>query len=93
MEDERVKNDFANTTRLIRSVYQVTAVVMAVKAWMKTAQPAETLDTASPPVEALDRRASHRCAVKLTSNSPPQSVDNRLVETANVLCLFLHFGR
>ena len=56
LKDVRAKNNFSNTARLICLAYGVTAVVIILEAWMKTAKPGETLDTTEPPSEALDRQ-------------------------------------
>jgi hypothetical protein len=56
LEDERSKNTFANTARLICVGYGVTAAVLVVEAWMKVAKPGERLDPTEPPSEAFDRR-------------------------------------
>ena len=36
--------------------FEVTAAVLVLEAWMKTARPGETLDMTEPPSEAFDRR-------------------------------------
>jgi hypothetical protein len=56
MGDERAKDSFANTARLICIAHDATAVVMILEAWMKMAAPGETLDPTERPSEALDRR-------------------------------------
>jgi hypothetical protein len=56
LKDERAKDSFANTARLICLAYGVTAAVIVLEAWMKTAKPGETLDTTEPPSEAFDRQ-------------------------------------
>jgi len=56
LKDVRAKDNFANTARLICLAYGVTAAVIVLEAWMKTAKPGETLDTTEPPSEALDRQ-------------------------------------
>jgi hypothetical protein len=56
MGDERAKDNFANTARLITIAHDASAVVMVLEAWMKVAAPGETLDPQEPPSEALDRR-------------------------------------
>jgi hypothetical protein len=55
-KDERAKDQFANTARLICLGYEVTAAVMVLEAWIKMAKPGETLDMSEPPSEAFDRR-------------------------------------
>ena len=55
LEDERSKNTFANTARLICVGYGVTAAVLVVEAWMKVAKPGERLDPTERPSEAFDR--------------------------------------
>ena len=56
LKDVRAKDSFANTARLICLAYGVTAAVIILEAWMKTAKPGETLDTTEPPSEAFDRQ-------------------------------------
>ena len=56
LKDVRAKDHFANTARLICLAYGVTAAVIVLEAWMKTAKPGETLDTTEPPSEAYDRQ-------------------------------------
>jgi len=56
LKDERAKDNLANTARLICVGYEVTAAVLVLEAWMKTARPGETLDMTEPPSEAFDRR-------------------------------------
>jgi hypothetical protein len=56
LADVRAKDNFANTTRLICAAYNATAVVMALESWASFAKPEETIDTATPPSEAFDRR-------------------------------------
>ena len=56
MGDERAKDNFANTARLICIAHDASAVVVILEAWVKVAAPGETLDPKEPPSEALDRR-------------------------------------
>ena len=56
MGDDRAKNNFANTARLICIAHDVTAVVLILESWMKMAAPGETLDATEPPSEAIDRK-------------------------------------
>jgi hypothetical protein len=56
LADERAKNDFANTARLVCIAFDVTASVLVLESWMKTAKPDEPLDVSEPPSEALDRQ-------------------------------------
>ena len=56
LKDERAKDTFANTARLICVGYEVTAAVLVLEAWMKLAKPGESLDMTEPPSEAFDRR-------------------------------------
>jgi hypothetical protein len=55
LKDERTKDNFANTARLICIGYEVTAAVLVLEAWIKTAKLDETLDMTEPPSEAFDR--------------------------------------
>jgi hypothetical protein len=56
LKDERAKDNFANTARLVCIGYEVTTAVLVLEAWMKMAKPGETLDMTEPPSEAFDRR-------------------------------------
>ena len=56
MGDDRAKNNFANTARLICIAHDVTAVVLILESWMKMAAPGETLDPHEAPSEAINRR-------------------------------------
>lgn len=56
LTDEGEKDAFANTARLMCIAKGATACVMALEAWMKTAQPGEPLDTTEPPSESFDRQ-------------------------------------
>ena len=56
MTDDRSKDNFANTARLICVAHDATAAVMILESWMKLAKPGETLDTTEPPSESMDRR-------------------------------------
>lgn len=56
LADERTKNDFTNTARLVCIAYVVTAAVLVLESWAKTAKPGEELDSSEPPCEALDRQ-------------------------------------
>jgi hypothetical protein len=56
LADERAKDTFANTARLICVGYEAIAAVLVLEAWIKIAKPGETLDMTEPPSEAFDRR-------------------------------------
>ena len=56
MGNDRAKNDFATTARLICIAHDVTAVVLILESWMKMAAPGETLDATEAPSEAIDRK-------------------------------------
>ncbi len=56
LKDERAKDNFANTARLICAGYEVTAAVLVLEAWIKLAKPGEKPDMTEPPSEAFDRR-------------------------------------
>ena len=56
LEDERAKDDFANTARLICIAYEVAAAVFVLESWMKTAGEGESLDLNERPSEAMDRQ-------------------------------------
>lgn len=56
MGDDRAKENFANTARLICIANEVTLVVLILESWMKMAAPGETLDACESPSEAIDRR-------------------------------------
>lgn len=55
LEDDRSKDDFANTARLICIAYQVPAAVLILESWMKMAADGEQLDPNERPSEAFDR--------------------------------------
>ena len=56
LASDQDKDEFATTARLICIAHNAAACVMALEAWMKTAQPDEKLDTTEPPSEAIDRQ-------------------------------------
>ncbi len=56
LADERAKNHFANTARLVCIAHDVTAAVLVLESWMTAAKPGEELDTTEPPSEAFDRQ-------------------------------------
>lgn len=56
LADEREKDDFANTSRLMCIAQNASCCVMALEAWLKTAKPGEPLDVTEPPSEAIDRQ-------------------------------------
>jgi len=55
-KEERAKDIFANTARLICVGYEVTAAVLVLEAWIKMAKPGEVMDMTESPSEAFDRR-------------------------------------
>jgi len=55
LQDDRSKDDFADTARLICIAYQVPAAVMILESWMKMAAEGEKLDMDERPSEAIDR--------------------------------------
>jgi hypothetical protein len=56
MADERAKDDFAATARLMCIAHAASACVMTLEAWAKFATPGEKLDMTEAPSEAFDRR-------------------------------------
>jgi hypothetical protein len=54
--DDREKDNFATTSRLLCVAHAATLVVMALEAWVKFAKPDEKLDPTEPPSEAFDRQ-------------------------------------
>jgi hypothetical protein len=56
MADERAKDDFAATARLMCIAHAASACVMTLEAWAKFATPGEELDMTEAPSEAFDRR-------------------------------------
>ena len=56
LDDDRAKDDFATTARLMCVAHAAPACVMALEAWMKTATPGEQFDMTEPPSEAFDRQ-------------------------------------
>lgn len=55
LADERAKNDFANTSRLICAGYGAVSAVMIMESWVTMAKPGQPLDMETPPSEAFDR--------------------------------------
>lgn len=55
LEDERAKNDFANTARLICAGYEAAAALVVLESWMKVVPPGQPHDPDESPSEALDR--------------------------------------
>ena len=56
LRDERAKDNFAHTARLICIAHAATAAVMILEAWMKTASPDGSLDLTLPPSESFNRK-------------------------------------
>ena len=56
MADDRAKDDFAATARLMCIAHAASACVMTLEAWAKFATPGEKLDMTEAPSEAFDRR-------------------------------------
>jgi hypothetical protein len=56
MADDRAKDDFATTARLMCIAHGASACVMTLEAWAKFAKPGEKLDLTEAPSEAFDRR-------------------------------------
>jgi hypothetical protein len=56
LADERAKDDFATTARLMCIAHAASACVMTLEAWAKFATPGEKLDMTEAPSEAFDRR-------------------------------------
>ena len=56
MPDDRAKDNFANTARLICVAHDATAAVMILESWMSTAPPGGSLDMTERPSEAIGRR-------------------------------------
>ena len=56
LADEKEKDAFATTARLMCIAHAATVCVMAMEAWMKTAKPGEKLDMTEPPSESFDRQ-------------------------------------
>ena len=55
LQDDRSKDDFADTARLLCIAYQVPAAVMILESWMKMAAEGEKLDPDERPSKAMDR--------------------------------------
>lgn len=55
LQDDRSKDDFADTARLICIAYEVPAAVMILGSWMKMAAEGEKLNPDERPSEAMDR--------------------------------------
>jgi len=56
LADDRAKDDFATTARLMCIAHAASACVMTLEAWAKFAKPGEKLDLTEAPSEAFDRR-------------------------------------
>ena len=56
MGDERAKDNFANTAKLICVAYEASAVVLILESWMTMAAPGRPLDANERPSEAVDRK-------------------------------------
>jgi hypothetical protein len=56
LADDRDKDNFAETARLVCIAHAATTCVMALEAWMKLAKEGEKLDPTEPPSEAIDRQ-------------------------------------
>jgi hypothetical protein len=56
MADDRAKDDFATTARLMCLAHAASACAMTLEAWAKFATPGEELDMTEAPSEAFDRR-------------------------------------
>jgi hypothetical protein len=55
LQDDRSRDDFADTARLICIAYQVPAAVIILESWRKMAAEGEKLDPEERPSEAIDR--------------------------------------
>ena len=56
LEDERAKNDFVNTARLVCGAYEAVASVMVLESWLTVAGPGHPRDPEERPSEAMDRQ-------------------------------------
>lgn len=56
MADDRAKDDFAATARLMCIAHAASTCVMTLEAWAKFAKPGEKFDMTEAPSEAFDRR-------------------------------------
>jgi hypothetical protein len=56
LADDRAKDNFAATARLMCIAHAASACVMTLEAWAKFAKPGEELDMTEAPSEAFDRR-------------------------------------
>ena len=88
MEDERAKNNFANTSRMIAVGYRATAVAMVLESWMTKAKPGESLDPSVPPSESPDRE---ECVV-ITVENREDSQQQILLIQRDASGQFLGFG-
>jgi hypothetical protein len=55
MGNEKAKNNFANTSRLIAVAYGATATAMVLESWITRAKPGRELDASIPPSQSPDR--------------------------------------
>lgn len=58
MGDERAKQNFANTARLIAVAYRATAVAFVLESWARFAKPGRPLDSTHLPSPLTARNAS-----------------------------------
>ena len=56
MGDERAKNNFANTARLVAIAYNARAVALVLESWVAFARPGRPLDPSVPPSQSPDRQ-------------------------------------
>src|ERR1043165_3382772 len=56
LEDDKAKDDFATSSKLMCIAHDAKVAVLVLEAWAKIAEPGETIDTAERPSESMDRR-------------------------------------
>lgn len=76
MGDERAKQNFANTGRLIAVGYRATAVAFVMESWARFAKPGRPLDS-TPPSESPDRE---ECVLISLETANRQSTDMLMIQ-------------
>src|SRR4051812_23198545 len=55
MGNERAKDNFANTSRMVAVAYSASAVVLILESWISVARPGKPFDPSIPPSQSPDR--------------------------------------
>jgi hypothetical protein len=76
MGDERAKQNFANTARLIAVAYRATAVAFAMESWVTFAKPGRAVDS-TPPSQSPDRE---ECVILSVETEHRQSTELLMIQ-------------